>query len=157
MGLVLAARRPDLVSRLVLAAGVAKWGGGARSVAALAPEILSRLLVAAAVRELEAHLAEPGDKALVREMFQRADRGVVAALVRELATRDYSGFCSSVACPVMVISGECDRLADPGRVSHMVKSLPDAACVEIGGGRHYFCLTHADFFAEKIVGFGTDG
>lgn len=157
VAIAVAARHPGAVSGLVLAAGGAKWGGGLRSLAARAPHLASGALKCLALRELARIIDDPSELAVVRDMFGRADGQSMAELLREALTRDFTGFCPSIECPVLIIAGERDHLADRTRIEATASALPNATVIALSGAGHYLCVTHAQFLAEKIAEFGDIG
>lgn len=154
IAVVVATRHPELVERLVLAAGVTRWGGGVRSLAAAFPGLTARFLKARAKGELRKLLDDGEERRLMYEMFSGADMATMAALVAQLLSSDFGKYASAVRCPTLIVSGEGDVLADRGRIAETKRLIPGAAAVEIPGANHYFCVTHAKMLARELISFG---
>lgn len=150
ISLRLAADAPERVGRIVLV------GGGARlrvlpallEAAREQPEVAGRQLDTAAFAEThaaqrEAHRARPADVA-------------PGMLHRDLAACDrfdMMGELAEIAQPVLIVTGEQDRLTPPKYATYLRDHLPSATLVLVPGAGHYLPLEAPEALAAAITGW----
>lgn len=152
---VLAARRPDLVARLVLAC---TSPGGPRALER-GPDV-RRLLAdpdpgrrRAALRELfftPAHPDTPDDDRLLGDPTMTAAER--RAHLRASDGHDAWDLLPLVAAPTLVLHGEDDRMTPPGNAHLLAHRLPDAE-VAVLPGRHGFFVEHAERVTPLVRDF----
>ena len=158
VGMGLAIRHPDLVSRLVLAntaarypqAAAAAWAQRIATVdqhgmAAVADMVVERYLHA------DFRAAEPATVEAIRRRLLRDDAGGYAASCHAVANVDWLDRLAAVRCPTLVIAGARDAGAPPAMGQAIAERIPGAVLHVIGDASHLSVLeTPADFGA--IVG-----
>ncbi|WP_148575542.1 alpha/beta fold hydrolase [Nocardioides caldifontis] len=159
VGQVLAARRPDLVRRLVVADAVAVYPAPMQQ--------MWRERAATVRREGLAAVAEPMEQLWFTEPFRRDAADQVAA-VREvllagdpegyartceaLATADTSEAARSIAAPVLVLCGEQDAPPFQQAVEWFTAALQDVRAEWLPGG-HAAAYENPQPFADALARF----
>lgn len=160
----LAARRPELVERLVLSAGVPAADGSLRGVI----EDWDRLIRAGRWRAFY--------REAIRSSFTGADRrrrlvllrlGSAPALddhvERHLAlshacrTHDATAVLSSITAPTLVLAGGDDPLARPERSAELAGAIPDARLLVLPGLAHGFPEQAGKRYVRHLVRFFDTG
>lgn len=162
----LAQRRPDLVDRLVLAAGYIRADECIAGTTAGWREIAARRgmeqLFDACVAWLfsPGYLADSGGeldklKAIYRLMHQDAASfcGQSLAGVRH----DASAWIAQVTCPTLVIQGAADRLVHPRHAQALARSLPAARLALIEAAPHFLTWEFAARFNAEVLAFLRSG
>ncbi|HSZ40584.1 MAG TPA: alpha/beta fold hydrolase [Trebonia sp.] len=141
--LMLAARRPDLVSRLVIADGSACYGPdrvGQWAERAWSAEFKPR------ARQLEFQrdrwfgpdfrAAHPGTVSRVCDIFLRTSGAVHAAACRALGGLDATGLLGTITAPTLVVVGADDYATPPAMARVIAAGIPGAELTELAGARH---------------------
>ncbi|WP_308257664.1 alpha/beta fold hydrolase [Pseudonocardia lacus] len=159
-GLVLAARRPDLVRALVVEDMAVDFRGrsaaDARAWFAALPQPFGSL---AAVREAFGHpRPEFGDymTECVREGVDGyrllADVEHAAAIAAEWASTDHWADLAAVRCPVLLVEAE-QGVAPPGQVAEMAARLADATHVRLPGTGHLVHAADPGAYSRAVTAF----
>lgn len=164
VGIVLAARRPDLLRSLtVLAAPLAPFRGwprlrAAALVAAYRVTGPAGPLVDAVVDALltpDVRRADPAAVEAVRGPFARADRvGMVRVLRSAMLRRpDLHPVIATIPTPTLLLVGDDDPLCPPPLVHAAARAMPDATCAVISGSRHLPPLENPAATLDHILAF----
>lgn len=159
VALLLAARHPELVSRLALCCTSPRWGRGLGSLASAAlagPAGLAfAALLQATVRLAFRRARGLGGEgaAEVRDMLARAHRPTMASLCRSLARADHRGALAAVRCPTLVVGGTREFLVSAGQHRRTAAGIAGAALRLLPGAGHMLCLTRAEEFSSVLVDF----
>jgi pimeloyl-ACP methyl ester carboxylesterase len=89
----------------------------------------------------------------VVEIAARAPVDVWSDLLVSLIEMDLRHALDHVQAPTLVVVGELDRLTPPSAARAMVRELPDARLVVIGGAGHCAMLERHERFNEELEGF----
>jgi pimeloyl-ACP methyl ester carboxylesterase len=89
----------------------------------------------------------------VVEIAARAPVDVWSELLVSLIELDLTHSLRRVEAPALVVVGELDRLTPPSAARAMVRELPDARLVVIGGAGHCAMLERHERFNEEMEGF----
>jgi 3-oxoadipate enol-lactonase len=144
--LALAARRPDVVSALVLADTRAEaddddaLAGRSRAI-----EMISTQGLRAFLDDFLPHLVAPDTSAEITEALRRiAERqrpsSVVSALEALRGRPDRRDDLPGIACPTLVIVGELDALTPPAAATTIYRGVPGARMATIAGAGHLTAL-----------------
>jgi non-heme chloroperoxidase len=67
---------------------------------------------------------------------------------------DFSGDITAIDVPTLILHGTADRILPvDGQGRRLHAALPDARYVEIDGGPHVMCVTHADEVNRELLAF----
>lgn len=154
----LAARRPDLVTALVLSNTAARVGT-AESWQARIDEVERQGLAAIADDVLErgfapAFRARP-ELALWRNMLVRTDPAGYVACCRALARADLTAAAPGLACPVLMIAGSHDGATPPEVVAGTACLVPGARLERLRAG-HLPMVEAPGAFAAAVSPFLTE-
>lgn len=161
----LAARRPDLVHRLVLTATLARPDAGFRATL----QRWQRLVDAGEWRAFAADanaVSYTGSELLRRRLLLRLTRPRPAphlverhrALTHACLHHDTRHVLDSIACPTLVLAGACDPVVAPSSSRALADGLDDARFVALDGLAHGFPeQSPARTFAEVAALLGDDG
>ena len=71
--------------------------------------------------------------------------------------RHFSGDITRIDIPMLILHGAADRIhAIDGQGRRLHAALPDARYVEIDGGPHIHCVTHAAEVNRELLAFLAD-
>jgi len=167
IALQLALQHPALVQRLILVASSPCFARSAEWSQGMAPEILADF---AAQLEQDYHATVQRFLALqsmgsanareeirfLRESLLKEHEPNPAALRGGLALLQNSDLrpqLAQVQCPVLIISGERDRLVSPLSGKALAQAIPQASHVVIKGAGHAPFLSHPEIFNELVERF----
>lgn len=122
-----------------------------RSVAAQ-PEFVSFLKRTGMMAET----VEETEFAEVVNMFRSLDVEVYVQSLRALGEHDASRILESIHAPVLVITGDRDRMTPHGLSQQMVRRLPRAEILVVRGGTHYTAVEFPELVALRIERFFND-
>lgn len=162
--MLVAAQRPDLVDRLVVAEATPERDAGApervrRWLSSWPVPFRSRLAAvdffnaleyfhsASAVKTWAAGLDERHDG-----LWPRFDIDVMVESLREIATNDYWSRWSAIGCPTLVVGGEYGAVSRE-QADEMLERLPGADLSEIAGAGHDVHLDQPGCWRNAISGF----
>jgi 3-oxoadipate enol-lactonase len=158
IGLGLAARRPDLVSALVLMDSAHKigtaemWNGRIDAIrkggiAAIADAIMERWFSPTFRSERKADLA------LYRNMLTRTTLDGYVGSCMALRDVDYEGEAKALRIPVLAMAGSVDLATPPDLVRGTAGIIRDSRFVMIEGCGHLPCVEEPETVAAAITGF----
>lgn len=155
--LVLAIRRPDLVSRVVIADAsacygqdrVERWAERAQS-AQFKPreqqlEFQTDRWFGRAFRE-----AHPETVSRICDIFLRTSGTVHAAACRALGDLDVTGHLGKITAPVLVVVGAEDYATPPAMARVIAEGIPGSELVVLDGARHMSLLEQPSVW-ERIA------
>lgn len=156
----LALARPDLVSRLVLAATACRSHPAARDnmearIAALAdagPEAAARV-AADSIFSPAWRAANPADLARFIAWRCLAPAAPLTAAMRAVYDFDLSQDLPSLAVPTLVLSGTADTLTKPDAQQEIANLIPGAGLHSIEGAGHMIPVEAQGQFAERLDRF----
>jgi 3-oxoadipate enol-lactonase len=154
---VLAAQRPDLVRRVVIADSVAVYPDAMRAMWRDRAATARRDGLDAFVQPTEAlwfSEAFRQDEAVerVRRVFLACDPEGYARTCEVLATADTTGAAGSIAAPALVVCGEDDAPPFRQATRWFSETLPDATVAWLPGG-HAAAYEHPKRFADLVADF----
>jgi 3-oxoadipate enol-lactonase len=159
---VLAARRPDLVERVVLADTVAVYPPAMRDMWEERAATVRREGIGAVAGPLEALWFTPGfrqtateEVAAVREMLLDTDPEGYARTCEALAKADTSGVVADITAPVLAACGLHDAAPFRAATEWFGKSLAGTRVVWLRGG-HATAYEHPREFADLLLDFLTE-
>ncbi|QIM53854.1 alpha/beta fold hydrolase [Hydrogenophaga crocea] len=161
------ARRPDKVSRLVLAGTSAAFGKrtDGRSAEAWAQQFIAQRTapldagksMAEVAQVLVPQMTGPGALPEGLRLAEHCMGGVPAATYRRalecLVTFDRQQQLADIRVPTLLIGGEFDRVAAPAVMKQMADSIPRARYAELKGIGHLMNLEAPDDFDGLLLGF----
>ena len=161
------ARRPDKVSRLVLAGTSAAFGKrtDGRSAEAWAQQFVAQRTapldagksMAEVAQVLVPQMTGPGALPEGLRLAEHCMGGVPAATYRRalecLVTFDRQQQLADIRVPTLLIGGEFDRVAAPAVMKQMADSIPRARYAELKGIGHLMNLEAPDDFDGLLLGF----
>jgi pimeloyl-[acyl-carrier protein] methyl ester esterase len=167
LALRIAARTPARVSRLVLVASTPKFVAGSDWPHGLEPEVLQRF--AAGLQsdytrtvgdflELQVRGSSAATATLqqLRTALERQGAAMPAALasgLAQLAGEDLRELARTLTLPVLVVSGQCDRVTPPDAARALAALLPDARLLELRRAGHAPFLSHLDTLLPELQSF----
>lgn len=146
----LAAARPDMVDRLVLAGSSGLRAAPSASVRA--KRTLSK------VGRVVGHLGAPG-RALRDGLYRRIASedyraaGDMRPVLVKVVNEDFSALLPSVRCPVLLIWGSKDDAVPVAHARRMESLIPDAGLVVFEGAGHFAYLEEPDRFVRIVAHF----
>lgn len=153
--LVLAARRPDLISRVVIADATAcygpdrveRWAERARSAMSKPREQQLEFQVnrwfGAAFRE-----AHPERVARVCDIFLRTSGAAHAAACRALGGLDATGELGKIKAPALVVVGAEDYATPPAMSEAITGGIPGSELIVLAGTRHLSLIEQPSAWAR---------
>ncbi len=164
VALMVALRRPELVSRLVLAgtgAAFSEPGRAAFRAMAAAAAVKGVAQVAdAAMRRLFSPAFQDANPDLVatrRERFLATDLDVFTRACDDLATLDLRGEVGALAMPLLVLVGELDEATPPAMGRELAELVPGAQFRELPGLAHVPQLQDTAGFVGAVEPFLLNG
>lgn len=164
VGMGLAIRHPELVSRLVLAnttarypqAAAANWAQriaavDAQGMAAVAEMVVERYLHA------DFRAADPAATEAIRQRLLRDDPAGYAASCRAVAEVDWLDRLDEVRCPTLVIAGARDAGAPPPMAQAIAERIRGADLHVIDDASHLSVLETPDEFSDFVGRFLQQG
>jgi pimeloyl-[acyl-carrier protein] methyl ester esterase len=162
-----AVREPDKVRRLILVASTPCFTGRADWSCGMESEVLAQFAGdleqnhAATLRRfisLQLRGSENERELLARlreRLFSRGepDMAALRAGLDILREADLRGKLQHIRQPVMIISGERDKLTPPAASDYMARAMPSARSMEVEGAAHAPFLSHPEIFVEQIKSF----
>jgi pimeloyl-ACP methyl ester carboxylesterase len=103
-----------------------------------------------------AETVEETEFAEVVNMFRSLDVEVYVKSLRALGEHDASRILESISAPVLVITGDRDRMTPHGLSQQMVRRLPRAEILVVRGGTHYTAVEFPELVALRIERFFND-
>lgn len=91
------------------------------------------------------------------EEFARADHGVLASLLHDLAERSYYGRLHEIELPALVVCGSEDRTIPPAHARAIADELPAGQLVTVDGGTHLLNWQRPGRIASLIADFDEHG
>lgn len=156
VGQVLAARRPDLVRRLVVADAVAVYPEAMRAMWRDRAAGVRRNGLDFVVAPTEAlwftDAAPPEARERVREMLLAGDPDSYARTCEALAAADTTALAPSITCPTLVACGKDDARPFREAVDWFAANLPDASVAWLPG-KHATAYEHPRAFAGAVTRF----
>ena len=160
-------RRPDLVQRLVLCGTSASFGRGPQGqvseqwLQSFLTQRTAPLDVGKTMDDLAATLvpgmcgprALPEGLRLAQHCMGQVNPSTYRRALSALLSFDRSAELSAIACPTLLIAGEHDRVASPGVMRAMAKSIMGSSYVEIKGIGHLQNLEAPDDFDGALTHF----
>lgn len=167
LALRLAAAAPARVRRLVLVASTPKFVAGGDWPHGLEPGVLQRFAVGlqadpartlADFLELQVRGSSAATATLrqLRAALERQGGAAPAALtagLEQLANEDLRGLARMLTVPVLLVSGQCDRVTPPGAARALAQMLPGAHLVELRRAGHAPFLSHLDTLLPELQSF----
>ncbi|HTH97868.1 MAG TPA: alpha/beta fold hydrolase [Stellaceae bacterium] len=160
VALQVAIRHPDLVGKLIVAAGGARFSepgrealrnmanaAQAKGLAGIADVAMRRLF---APEYQDAHPELMADR---RQAFLKTDPAMVQMASAELVAMDMSEAVKRIAVPLLVMCGEQDEATPPEMARELSKLVPNAKLVELPGCAHVPQLQKPQEFLAAISGF----
>lgn len=164
VALNLAAARPDLMGRMVLANTVARtnawlkeigeaWilaGGNPRAYyATTIPVIYSPVFY-----DRRAQWMENRKNLLTGTAFASADfQARMARLTRSAESHDVTGQLDRITCPVLLIASQQDHITPPQEQAYLAEHLPNAELVLLPKTGHAAFYERPDLFTALLIGF----
>ncbi len=156
IGQTLAARRPDIVSSLVLSNTAAKMGDKAMwtdrisaikasGIEALADPILERWFSGA--------FRSTDELAVWRHMLTRTPREGYIGCCHAIANADLSETTSQLKLPTFGIAGSEDGASPPALVEGTIALIEGATCQTIAGAGHLPCVENPTEYAALLTAF----
>ena len=160
VALLVALRRPELVSRLVLAGtgaafsepGRAAFRGMASAASAKGLEAIADV----AMRRLfspEFQAANPDLLAARRERFLATDLAVFTQACDDLATLDLGAEVGALSMPVLILVGDGDEATPPAMARELAGLVPNARFEELPGLAHVPQLQDTARFTAAVENF----
>jgi pimeloyl-[acyl-carrier protein] methyl ester esterase len=167
LALRLAAAAPTRIRRLVLVACTPKFVAGGDWPHGLEPEVLQRFATGLQVDsartvgdflELQVRGSSAANVTLrqLRAALERQGAAAPAALtagLEQLADADLRGLARTLALPVLLVSGQCDRVTPPGAARALAQMLTGAHLVELRRAGHAPFLSHLDTLLPELQSF----
>jgi 3-oxoadipate enol-lactonase len=157
-----AARRPELVSRLVLAGTSSAFGNGDGAwqrefiTARTAPLDAGQSMEQLAAR-LVPQMIGPGASPEGAALAQRCMGGVPAATYRKaleaLVTFDKREALARISVPTLLVAGEFDKTAPPAVMQRMAQKIVGSEYIELRNMGHLLPLEAPEEFSECLVRF----
>jgi 3-oxoadipate enol-lactonase/4-carboxymuconolactone decarboxylase len=159
IGMTIAARAPERIERLVLAATALEFGP-AEQWHERAATVRSDGMDAIAPAAIERWFT-PDAPADVREKFdamlRSSDPDGYAASCEALAALDLRGRLGGVRVPTLTVAGVDDPVTPPGKLAAITAEIPGARSVVIEGARHIVNAEQADRFTLVLSAFLAEG
>jgi 3-oxoadipate enol-lactonase len=160
--IVLAATRPELVDRLVLADTTAcygpdrmeKWAGRARTATGVPRERQLEFQVDRWFAE-EFRERRPDEVTRVAEIFLATDSAAHAAACRALGALDATALLPRIQAPALVLSGEEDYATPPAMARTIAAGIPGARLRIVPATRHLSLIERPGLWPEIAVHLGT--
>lgn len=152
----LAARRPDLVTALVLSDTAARVGtpeSWAARIAQVEGAGLGAIVDDVMERWFAPAFRATPELALWRNMLARTNPSGYVACCRALARADLTGTVPSLGCPVLMITGSEDGATPPEVVESTARLLPGARFEVIEGAGHLPMIEAPEAFAALVGPF----
>lgn len=146
----LAARRPELVDKLVLAGA-----SGLRS--APSPRVRAKRIISRAAR-FAGRLGPPG-RALRTALYGRiasrdyVEAGAMRPILVRVVGEDFSALLPRIRCPVLLIWGTRDDAVPVSHARRIESLIPDAGLVLFQGAGHFAYLEEPDRFVRVVSHF----
>jgi pimeloyl-ACP methyl ester carboxylesterase len=158
LALLLAARHPHRVRRLVAACASPCWALGWRGpLARFAFDALGGIAVEAFRQSVLWAYArygkDPAHKPILEDMARKAHAPTMLALCRELARADYRWLLPAVRAHTLVVGGSWDHLVPPSHIRSLAAGLPKGELRVLRGATHLLCLARPQEFADILVDF----
>jgi pimeloyl-ACP methyl ester carboxylesterase len=103
-----------------------------------------------------AETVEESDFAEVVAMFKTLDVEVYVKNLRALAEHDASRILEQIAVPVLVVTGNRDRMTPHGLSQQMVRRIPRAEILVVRGATHYAAVEFPELIGLRIERFFRD-
>lgn len=155
----LAHDRPDLVSSLVLANGVAiapppvrrAW---AERIAAVQTDGMSAIVAGTIERWFTPAFASAAPMTIeaVGDLVRATRPDGFCAAAQAIATLDQTTLLGAIACPTLVVAGSKDAAAPPDQVADIARAIPGARLIELDAP-HMSNIECADAFSERVGAF----
>lgn len=160
----LVARRPDLVTRLVLSGTAPRFGGGSEywrrkfvdermapleageSMASLAQSLIPTLVGPRAL---------PEGVRLAQHCMAQVPVAVYRRALEALAAFDRRRELARISCPTLVLAGEQDTVAPAALMHRMAVEIPGATYLSLDGVGHIAPLEQPDDFDAAVLAFLT--
>jgi pimeloyl-ACP methyl ester carboxylesterase/RimJ/RimL family protein N-acetyltransferase len=164
LGILLAAKRPELVRALVVAEATPAGGNQALvdEVVEQVSDSLRRWPVPFSSREaaleyfggrsLKAEAWSAGLDARADGLWPRFDVSVLRRMLRDAVSRDHWREWERISCPVLIVRAQHGTL-EPADANAMAKRLPQARCVEIPGAGHDLHLERPEAWRRAVIEF----
>jgi len=167
VALAWAERRPQSVSRLVLACTTPSFVTRDDFACAMAPQALARFgdelrvayrLTLQRFLTLQVQGSEAGRRALAAlraRLFERGepDPAALARTLEILMATDLRGRVPAIATPALVLAGPRDTLAPAAAGEWLAAALPAATYLALPGAAHAPFLSHPDAFVAAVQAF----
>ena len=168
IGLTLTARRPELVSRLVLSCFLARYDKAARMMRSTwkraardsgMEAVADITSVAGFARGFYERPEAEAQLQSMREAFSNTTPEAFIAGTETIERTDLSGYASKVVAPTLLLAGEEDNMtpfrpADSGVGFHqIVPMMPNARLEVLPECGHYLVIEQPELAAEKIKAF----
>lgn len=163
----LVARRPDLVSHLILCGTSAAFGrkpdgsvspawqadfvaqrtaplDAGRSMADIAGVLVPRMVGAG---------AEPAGVQAAQACMARVSPSTYHRALKALVTFDRAASLADIAVPTLLIAGETDKNASPSAMQAMAGAIPASQCVSMPGIGHLMNLEAPEAFDAIVLNF----
>ncbi len=161
------ARRPDKVSRLILAGTSAAFGKrtDGRSAESWARQFVAQRTapldagqtMADVAKKLVPQMVGPGALPEGLRLAEHCMGGVPAATYRRaldcLVTFDRQAALAGIRVPTLLVGGEFDRVAAPAVMQQMREAIPNARYAELKGIGHLMNLEAPEAFDELVLSF----
>ncbi len=156
--IVLAATRPDLVGRLLLADTTACYGPGRRDSWA---ERARKATGVPREKQLEFQLdrwftgdfpcRNPEEVARVTRIFLATDSRAHAAACRALGDLDATDLLPRIMAPTLVLVGEDDYATPPAMARTIANAVPGARLLVVPGARHFGLIERRDLWPLVVA------
>ncbi|MBW0092358.1 alpha/beta hydrolase [Pseudonocardia sp. KRD-184] len=168
VGLVLAARRPDLCRTLTAVAApptplppaqrrrIGRLVTAYRLLGAARP---LRSAVATSLLSPATAATDPAAVALVTDAFAAAPRTGMHRVMTEMMLRrpDLTAEVSRIAAPTLLVAGAQDPIWSPARAAAAAAAMPRATAAGVDGAGHLPPLEAPDAFADLVLGLWDGG
>lgn len=88
--------------------------------------------------------------------YVNLDFGAYTQILSALGDHDAEAVLPTVACPVLIITGDRDPMTPDGLSSYMAEQLPDAELMVVRGGTHYVPVEFPRAINQRILSFLDD-
>ncbi len=156
IGQVLASRRPDLISAMVLSNTTAKMGDSTiwqQRIAAIESGGMSSMADMILSRWFSSEFLDSSEAVGWRNLLEHTSAGGYTGCCHAIAEADLRQSTAALRLPVMGIAGSEDAASPPESVRATINLIPDAQCHVITGAGHLPCVDKPADYAALLGSF----